>query len=231
MTPAKRQPAKRTPTRKSGAARMKAVRVRTRLDAAVRSKMIVEAAFATIAEDGFEGLRTRDIAKLVGINSATLHHHFPTKEDLIAGVADHLESRFRAEKTPTPAGENATDALDRQLKDAIFYYSARPEMLAVYREFVARAPRDPAIWKLVRRLHNGWRADIVETLRKGRIDGSFRADLDLDSAASIILSTIWGLVAHIFPSKTDFDAGSRELEKWLVASLTSKMPRGSSRGN
>jgi AcrR family transcriptional regulator len=199
--------------------------VRTRLEAEVRSKMIVEAAFMAIAKDGFEGLRTREIAKLVGINSATLHHHFPTKEDLIEGVAARLEGRFRAEKTSPVAGESAVDALNRQLKDAVFYYVERPEMLAVYREFVGRAPRDRVIMKLVHRLHSSWRADVVETLNKGRHDGSFRADLDPEAAAGIILSSIWGLIAHIFRSKDDFTASFHELLKWLTLK-----PRSTTKG-
>jgi AcrR family transcriptional regulator len=178
--------------------------------------MIVEAAFKAIARDGFEGLRTREIAKLVGINSATLHHHFPTKEDLIAGVANHLESRFRAEKTRPTEGESAREALGNQLRDAIFYYLERPEMLAVYREFVGRAPRDPAMRELVQRLHAGWQANVVDALRSGRKDGSIRADLDVEAAARVILSTVWGLAAHIFSSKEAFDAGFHELMKWLV---------------
>ena len=222
--------AKKTAARKSGAAGSRTAGVRTRLNAEVRSKMIVEAAFHVIAKDGFEGLRTRDIAKLAGINSATLHHHFPTKEDLIAGVANHLESRFRAEKARPAESESAVDAVDRQLKDAIFYYSDRPEMLAVYREFVGRAPRDPAIRRLVQRLHAAWQAGIVETLRRGRNDGSFRVDLDLEAAAGIILSTVWGLVAHIFSSKDDFDAGFHELTKWLAAGHTGKKPTKRDKG-
>src|ERR1700743_93899 len=95
-------------------AKLKTVKIRTRLDAEVRSKMIVDAAFQAIARDGFEGLRTREIAKLVGINTATLHHHCATKEDLIEGVAIQLEGRFRAEKTRPAAGESAVDALHRQ---------------------------------------------------------------------------------------------------------------------
>lgn len=191
--------AKKTATRRPGAAGLKTVNARIRLDAEVRSKMIVDAAFMAIAKDGFEGLRTREIAKLVGINSATLHHHFPTKEELIEAVANRLEGRFRAEKTPQAESESAIDALDRQLKDAIFYYVERPEMLAVYREFVGRAPRDPVIKRLVQRLHAEWRADVIETLNRGQDDRSFRADLDLEAAAGIILSIVWGLGRAYFP--------------------------------
>ena len=208
--------AKKRTAGKAVGTRSKVVGVRTRLDAEVRSRMIVEAAFKAIAKEGFEGLRTREIAKLVGINSATLHHHFPTKEDLIEGVADLLLSRFRTEASARK-DERGLDALDRQLKDAILYYMEQPEMLAVYREFVGRAPRDPAIRRLVQRLHAGWQADVVQTLKKGRADGSFRADLDMESAARIIISTVWGLVAQIFSTKNDFEAAFHELTKWLTA--------------
>jgi AcrR family transcriptional regulator len=86
-------------------------------------------------------LRARDIAAAVGINSATLHYHFPTKDDLIASVAAHLESRFRFEKT---AARDDTPEVVRQFEDVVLYHLPKPDMLAVYREFVARAPRDPA---------------------------------------------------------------------------------------
>ena len=46
---------------------------------------LVQAAFRGIAERGFEGLRTRDVAADAGVNIATLHYYFPTKEALIRG--------------------------------------------------------------------------------------------------------------------------------------------------
>ncbi|HEY1500318.1 MAG TPA: TetR/AcrR family transcriptional regulator [Acidobacteriaceae bacterium] len=199
--------------------------VRTRLDAEVRSRMIVEAAFTAIAKDGFEGLRTRDIARLVGINSATLHHHFPTKENLIAAVAHHLESRFRTETTQALDSQRAVSPLERQFNDAIFYYKHRPEILAVYREFVGRAPRDPAIRKLLQQLHRSWHADVVATLRKGMSAGLLRDDLVPDAAAGVIISTVWGLIAHVFPSSDSFDAGFHELTRWIAADRAKKEPR------
>lgn len=194
----------------------KTARARTRLDPEVRRELIVKAAFKAVAKEGFEGLRTRDIARRAGINIATLHHYFPAKEDLIAAVADHLESRFRTEKTEPADDESALDALNRQWKDAIVYYFQQPEMLAVYREFTGRAARDQALRRLVERLHSAWRADIVEILQRGRSDGSLRTDFDPEIAARVILSTVWGLIAYIFSSKEDFDAAFHELTRWLA---------------
>jgi AcrR family transcriptional regulator len=196
----------------------RANQTRTRLKAELRRKLIVQAAFKAIAKEGFEGLRTRDIAKQVGINSATLHHHYTTKEDLIAGVADHLESRLRSEKSQSAHDHlpPALAAFDSQFKDVILYQLEKPDILAVYREFVARAPRDPDIRALVERLHNGWRTGIVEALRRGQSDGSLRADIDPEAAAGLVLSAAWGLVSHIFTSTDELDAAARQLRSWFM---------------
>ncbi len=61
-----------------------------------RRREIAAAARSLIAERGFEGLRTRDIAARVGINVATLHYHVPTKEALIGLVAQSLRDDFIA---------------------------------------------------------------------------------------------------------------------------------------
>src|SRR5713226_5280690 len=61
---------------------------------------IVLAAFNQIAERGFEGLRTREVAAEVGLNIATLHYYFPTKEALIRGVVEEAMRRFRSTLEP-----------------------------------------------------------------------------------------------------------------------------------
>src|SRR5258708_8338517 len=71
--------------------------VQTRAD---RRSALVLAAYRQIAEHGFEGLRTREVAAEVGVNIATLHYYFPTKESLIQAVLDHAMGRFRTTLAP-----------------------------------------------------------------------------------------------------------------------------------
>src|SRR5207245_5045007 len=68
---------------------------RRRKGAEPRRDELVLAAYRLLAERGFEGLRTRDIAGAVGLNIATLHYYFPTKEALVRGVVHHALGRFR----------------------------------------------------------------------------------------------------------------------------------------
>ena len=55
---------------------------------------IVAAAERRMRESGFHGFSFRDIAADVGIKSASVHHHFPTKEDLGAAVAQAYTKRM-----------------------------------------------------------------------------------------------------------------------------------------
>jgi AcrR family transcriptional regulator len=191
---------------------------RTRLNADVRRRLIVDAAFKVVAASGFEGLRTRDIADVVGINSATLHHHFPTKEDLVAGIAEELERRLRSEKT-TAVGANAETAaiaLQCQFADAAFYRDERPDLLIVYREFVARAPRDPVIDKLVTSLNAGWKSNVVAILKRGVKDGSLRPDLNVAAASEIVLNMIWGGLSRAPTNTESFRQACEELLRLLT---------------
>jgi TetR/AcrR family transcriptional repressor of nem operon len=55
---------------------------------------IVAAAERRMRESGFHGFSFRDIAADVGIKSASVHHHFPTKEHLGAAVAKAYTERL-----------------------------------------------------------------------------------------------------------------------------------------
>lgn len=49
---------------------------------------IMSAARLTVQDRGYSGLSFRDLAKEVGIKSASIHHYFPTKGELGAVLAD-----------------------------------------------------------------------------------------------------------------------------------------------
>src|SRR5437763_14371802 len=53
-----------------------------------REALVLGACNAT-AQKGFEGVRLREVADSAGIDHSTLHHYFPTKQDLITAVLDY----------------------------------------------------------------------------------------------------------------------------------------------
>lgn len=67
------------------------------------AEAILDAAERRIRERGYNGFSFRDLAADVGIKSASVHHHFATKERLAATVARRYADRF----LETVAGEPA----------------------------------------------------------------------------------------------------------------------------
>lgn len=61
-----------------------------------RLNAIMDAAELRIRSRGYNGFSFRDIAGDVGIKSASVHHHFPTKTDLAVAVARRYRQRFEA---------------------------------------------------------------------------------------------------------------------------------------
>lgn len=193
---------------------------RTRLAADERRRLIVDIALTSLASDGFEGLRTRDVAALAKINTATLHHYFPTKEDLVRAVAGRLVERFRSERAPTerhaPNTSRALVALRQQFSDVAFYASKRPELVATYREIAGRAGRDRAMQEVVDTLNAGWRDSVAAIIRTGREEGVFRADCDPNAVADLVIAASWGFLALLQRSPAAYRRSCRELERGLL---------------
>lgn len=59
-----------------------------------RREAILDAAEHRIRTNGYSGFSFREIASDVGVKSASVHYHFPTKPDLAAAVAKRYRERF-----------------------------------------------------------------------------------------------------------------------------------------
>ena len=64
------------------------------MEATTKREEILDVAEAMIRNVGFNGFSTRDVASVVGIKSASVHYHFPTKADMGAAVTQRYTDRF-----------------------------------------------------------------------------------------------------------------------------------------
>lgn len=182
-----------------------------------RSLSLVRAAYEVIAEEGFEGLRTRSVADRAGINIATLHYYFPTKEALIRGLAEYLASLFVSVHAPpvSSTGSAALDRLHQEFADARFYRLERPDLLVVIQELTLRAHRDPAVRSIITPLTYQWRAGLQQLIEEGISEGVFRPDLVPVVAATLLASTISGAINFTVGAEL-LDSVFREIEQWLI---------------
>ena len=56
---------------------------------------VLDVAEELIARRGYNGFSYDDIAKRIGIKKPSIHHHFPTKAELVAVMAQRYTHRFR----------------------------------------------------------------------------------------------------------------------------------------
>lgn len=66
-----------------------------------------------IRSGGFASFSFRDLARDLGIKSASVHYHFPTKSDLGVAVAERYNQRFRDALPDPDTTDRANDALLR----------------------------------------------------------------------------------------------------------------------
>tara|TARA_R110002124_G_scaffold133942_6_gene296494 strand:+ start:12952 stop:13578 length:627 start_codon:yes stop_codon:yes gene_type:complete len=194
-----------------------------------RRQAIAAAARAIIVEKGLEGLRTRDIAERVGINIATLHYHVPTKEALIALVAESLRNDFRAQSLRrSRAGKTALQRLHIEFDEFRETVHETPELIIVLTALIEKARRNPEIGAIMTPIYQYWRHQFAEIFRAGIADGSFRANLDPDIAALITTGALSDHWRQWTPLRASLDQLIAELERAFIAFPPSDSPKDAS---
>ena len=182
-----------------------------------RRLAIAVAARDIIVEKGLEGLRTRDIAARVGINIATLHYHVPSKEALIALVADSLRRDFKDQAQRRPrTGKNGLERLRLEFDDFRETALDMPDLIVVLTELIARARRDAAVAENMIPMREFWRNQIADIFRLGVADGSFRSSIDPDAAALITTGALSDCWRRSDLSRSLLDHILAELERAFV---------------
>jgi AcrR family transcriptional regulator len=180
---------------------------RTKTNAEPRRDALVQAAYEEIAENGFEGLRTREVAGAVGVNVATLHYYFPSKEDLIKAVVGHAMSRFQS----TLAAEGtAIERLRRHFSGLRRLAREEPELFATMAELMLRASRDGALASIIDKTTGFWHRTLEGLLRAAREDGDLPKTIDPDGMAAVIVATLKG--GYLLPDRSN---GAKSIEKAL----------------
>ena len=177
-----------------------------------RRQELVLAAYREIAERGFEGLRTREVADSVGVNIATLHYYFPTKEALIRAVLDHAMERFRS--TLGPHG-SPSHQLRNYLRSVRSLLVEEPELGAVMAELALRSVRDRSIGSIMNQMYDVWHVTLRGLLKRAVRDGGLRPELDSDAVAALIIATLTSMTLPVMTDPRRGDRALRQLELWL----------------
>ncbi len=179
--------------------------------------IILDTAQELIQRRGMNAMSYNDISKEVGISKASIHHHFPSKEELI----NSLLIRFRKEFSAATAEIlTATIKPSTKLKRfmALFECTLAEDKACLCGMLSAElfSLNDSTI-KFVTAFLNDCQKTIIEILQEGEKDNSFIIKGNIGPLSDLFLATIEG---GIFMSRVEggperFSKLLRQLEKTI----------------
>ncbi len=185
-----------------------------------RRRQISAAAFASIAERGFEGLRMRDVAERAGVNIATVHYYYASKEELIRAAYGELQSRFQA---TVPAEGDPAERLTGHLHEVRDLLLGDDDLRSVLAEIALRARRDEQLGAAIAGAEAAWLAQLQHLLRAGAASGSWALPVDPVATAAMVVTLCKGacMPALATSRRDELVAAFDQLLGWLAPS-----PRG-----
>lgn len=157
------------------------------------AEKVVDAAEGLVQERGYTGFSYDDVAQLVGIKKPSIHHHFPTKAELVAVVTQRYTHRFREQLLQIEG--RASKAPERLKAYAALFERtfANNRRLCLCGMLGAEADSLPeSLAAEVGRFFEANLAWLGETFQQGQRAGSIRPDPDARSLAEAYLCALEG---------------------------------------
>jgi TetR/AcrR family transcriptional repressor of nem operon len=181
--------------------------------------VILDAAEKLVRSRGYNGFSYRDLASAVGIKTASIHYHFPTKGDLGEALVEREREVFAQNLTQLDAAEKEPR---RRLERFVQLFQTSTigcdnrmclgGMLAVEQETLPQA-----VGRAVQRLFAGNEAWLARLLDEGRKRRQFHFKGSAESAARFVFSSLEGalLTARSFGDLRRFETTAR----WILETL------------
>ena len=141
-----------------------------------QKQKLVDAAYDIIAEQGFEGLRTREVALRAHLNISTLHYYFESKEDLVRSVAQRLLSEFKSTADQQGLKRNAVEKLHKAFSDQVQLIRTRPATYIVVMELFTKSLHDPKLGPVAKELLDTWEKHFRSFITEGLESGLMASD-------------------------------------------------------
>ncbi len=160
-----------------------------------RQQQIVEVAAKLIFKYGSEHLTVKRIAKEVGISEAAIYRHFKSKKSILSFLLDYIEEALLADISRERGGSEAV-TLDTIEKTVRNHFSAIDLRKGISFQVIAEiiSLGDKNLNKKASQTISKYISSLRELLLQGVKNGSVRADIDLEAAATLLFGLIQSLV-------------------------------------
>jgi AcrR family transcriptional regulator len=183
---------------------------------------MLRAAVKIVAERGLENLTLAECGEAAGYSRGLAAHYFESKDGLVSAIATHVvhdySQRLRADS-------RIRVGLGGLFQSVAFYFdSGRSHELAVraLHAVLGSGPNHPRIVAAIAELNRNSVASFARLIRNGMERGEIRKNIDIDAQATLILSSLRGVMAQwiVDPSHVDVEAIKKEFIANLRRALT-----------
>jgi TetR/AcrR family fatty acid metabolism transcriptional regulator len=158
-----------------------------------RKDRILDAALKIFAEKGFQNATIVEISKEAGVSEATVYEYFGTKEDLLFAIPEKISNEgFEELSRILPFIKGVEGRIRAILHGYVQLYQLNPHYSAlVLLQLTANKRfRETAAHAAIRRSAH----TLLDCIREGIADGTFKKD----SNAYLIRSILLGTIEHLF---------------------------------
>ena len=159
-----------------------------------RQEQVIQAVLDLAAEKGVKQITTQAIADRVGIAQPTIFRHFKTRDAIFRATLEWIGKTMLTVLTPILAGGGSPDQrLRRLLARQLQFISQRkglPRLLFSERLHL----EDAELKATVLRIMETYAKRVADLIADGIEQGCFRAELDPQQVAWLIVTLIQGLV-------------------------------------
>ncbi len=150
-----------------------------------RRAEILDAARRCVARSGFHQASMHEICAEAGMSPGNLYRYFPSKEAIIAGIAE----RDRAEVGAQLAAGQFTDDFFATFAALVRHHlvERNADDVGLCAEMVAESRRNPPIARIMQDFDKDVHARLVAMLRTAAERGDIRADVDFDSVVTMLM--------------------------------------------
>lgn len=166
-----------------------------------RYQQILDAAWHLIAERGYHSVRVADVAKACGTSAATIHYHFPGRDDLLTetlrySVRQAFDRQVAELHAVADAHERLLRLVELQLPTPGLLRSEWSIWLQVWNESSLR----PELRVLHTDSYDRWHDTIARTIREGQQQHVF-ADTDPEELTMTLTALIDGLGIQVLTDR------------------------------
>lgn len=188
---------------------------------------ILRAAFLVLQQHGYSGLSMNRIADEVGLQKASVYHHYSDKDSLLLALVDYVIEEIKY-RTVQPDGTEPLQQLQRFIDQVVFGQETATESpplsppseatIQVFIQIRAQAAHTQAYQAKVTKIDQLHQNHIADIIQRGIDEGAFR-DVNADHVAAVLTTLATGVLLRRVTTTVDLEPVRKATHAYLRETL------------